>query len=82
MQVVRRQPFIFKDVDPLLLMSEVEKVLHDSRVFRSVPTRPTLIEYCEDGTFDSVIFRGKYFVYESSVLKFIEGLQRPRLRAA
>lgn len=82
MQVTRRQPFIFEDVDTLLLMSEVEDVLRKSRVLKSVPTRPTLIEYCDDGTFESVIFRGKYLVYESSVLKFIEQLQRPHLKAA
>ena len=82
MKIGRRQPFIFEDVDPLLLMSEVEEILRKSRVFRTIPTRPTLIEYCEDGTFESKIFRGRYLVYESSILKFIEDLQRPRLKAA
>lgn len=82
MQITRIQPFIFEDADPLLLMSEVEKILHDSRVFKTIPSRPTLIEYCDDGTFESVLFRGKYLVYESSVVKFIRGLQRPQMKAA
>jgi hypothetical protein len=82
MHAVRRQPFIFEDMDPLLGMWEVEEELRKSRVFRSVPTRPTLIQYCEDGTFDSIVFRGRHLVYESSLVRFIESLQRPRLRAA
>lgn len=82
MRAIRRQPFIFEGVDTLLLMSEVEDVLRKSRTFRTVPSRPTLIEYCEDGTFESIVFRGKHLVYESSVVKFIEQLQRPHLKAA
>jgi hypothetical protein len=82
MNVTRRQPFMFEDVDPLLRLSEVEAVLRKSGVFYTVPSRPTLIEYCQDGTFESRELRGQYFVYESSLLSFIKSLQRPALRAA
>lgn len=82
MNISRRQPFIFQDVDSLLLLSEVEDVLRDSKVFKTVPSRPTLVSYCEDGTFDHIVFRGKYMVYESSLLKFINSFQKPKLKAA
>jgi hypothetical protein len=82
MQIHRRQNLIFENVDPLLRLAEVEDVLKDSRVFYTVPSRPTLIEYCEDGTFEARQVRGQWFVYESSLIKFINGLQRPTALAA
>jgi len=82
MNINRRQPFIFTNVDPLLRLSEVEGVLRESGVFYTVPSRPTLIEYCEDGTFESRQMRGQYFVYESSLVNFIENLQKPKKLAA
>jgi hypothetical protein len=82
MQITRRQPFIFEDVDPLLKLSEVEKVLRASRIFYTVPSRPTLIGYCEDGTLESLFWRGQHLVYESSLRKFIESFKRPTAKAA
>ena len=76
MNIQRKQPFLFQNVDPLLQLSDVENVLRNSRVFYSIPSRPTLIQYCEDGTFESLKLRGQYFVYESSLLSFINSLQR------
>ena len=73
---------MFEDVDPLMRLSDVEEVLRKSKIFYSVPSRPTLIEYCEDGTFDSIKPRGEWLVYESSLVRFIEGLQKPKLKAA
>jgi hypothetical protein len=78
----RQQPFLFEDADPLLRLSEVEEVLRKSRVFRTVPSRPTLIEYCEDGTFESITHRGQHMVYESSLVRFILSFQKPKLKAA
>lgn len=78
----RKQVYLFEDIDPLLRLSEVEDVLRDSRVFYSVPSRPTLIGYCEDGTFDSITHRGQHFVYESSLLAFINSFRKPKLKAA
>lgn len=60
----------------------MEELLRESRIFRTVPSRPTLIEYCEDGTFDSVKFRNQHYVRESSLIDFIEKLQQPALKAA
>jgi hypothetical protein len=76
MNIQRNQPFLFQNVDPLLQLSDVENVLRNSRVFYTVPSRPTLIQYCEDGTFESLKLRGQYFVYESSLVHFIQSLQR------
>lgn len=82
MKIHRSQPFLFQNVDPLLRLSEVEEVLRKSGVFYTVPSRPTLIQYCEDGTFESLELRGQHFVYESSLINFIKGLQKPSLKAA
>ncbi|HQU84849.1 MAG TPA: hypothetical protein PKY59_17050 [Pyrinomonadaceae bacterium] len=84
LKMKRTQPFLFdeKEVDPLLKLSEVEEVLKASKVFYSVPSRPTLIEYCEDGTFESTFFRGQWFVYQSSLKNFIDSFKRPIYKAA
>ncbi len=82
MQMNRRQAFLFENVDPLMRLSDVEDVLRKSGIFYNVPSRPTLIEYCEDGTFESIKPRGEYLVYESSLVAFIKSLQKPKRQAA
>ena len=37
------------DPDPLIKLGEVERIL--AQIISPVPSRPTLIKYCESGTF-------------------------------
>lgn len=76
------QNYMFEDMDTLLRLSEAEEILRKSGIVKSLWCRKTLIEMCEDGTFENQKIRGQYFVYESSVLSFIERLQKPKLKAA
>ncbi len=64
-----------KDVDPLIKLGEVERAL--SQVFTPPPSRPTIIEWIEEGTLEGrQIGRGRHwFVYESSLVRFVEGAQ-------
>ena len=39
------------NIDPLIKLGEVERIL--SRIFRPAPSRPTLVEWIEDGTLEA-----------------------------
>ncbi|MBK8810691.1 MAG: hypothetical protein IPN69_08155 [Acidobacteria bacterium] len=69
------------DTDPLIKLGEVETIL--SRVFRPVPSRPTLIAWIEDGTLEGKkIGRGdNWYVYQSSLNGFIIASQPKQLAA-
>jgi hypothetical protein len=59
------------EVDRLIKLGEVEKAL--ARVIYPVPTRPTIIAYCESGILlgRRIGKAGHYHVFQSSLDKFI-----------
>jgi hypothetical protein len=74
-----RQPFFdfgFQ-IDPALRLSEIETILRKNRVVVPVPSRDTLIGYCESGILSGFQSgaRGDWYVYESSFVAWVRGLQ-------
>lgn len=69
------------NIDPLLKLIEVERIL--SQVFRPAPSRPTIVQWIEDGTLEGKqIGRGdNWFVYQSSLDNFILASQPRKLAA-
>lgn len=63
------------NIDPLIKLGEVERIL--SRIFRPAPSRPTLVEWIEDGTLEARRFGrgGNWYVYQSSLDNFIRASQ-------
>lgn len=63
------------NVDPLIKLGEVEEIL--GKVFLTVPSRPTLIEWIEEGVLEGRrVGRGRHwFVFQSSLNEFIENCQ-------
>ena len=54
---------------PKLRLSEIERIIIPP------PSRPTLIGFCEDGTFENAVkTKLGWLVYEESFLKWIESL--------
>lgn len=74
-QMLTRNPqlsFTEVMVRPLLKLKRVEDMIKEHRVFGGdVPSRPTLIEWCESGTWETKRINGIYFVYEDSFLDWI-----------
>ena len=66
------------DLDPLIKLGEVEAIL--SKVFRPVPSRPTIVEWIEEGilTGKQIGLGNNWFVYASSLDKLILSTQEPR----
>lgn len=63
------------EIDRLIKLSEVERAL--SKVFSPMPDRKTIYGWIEDGTLEGLqVGRGdNWFVYQSSLDKFIVNLQ-------
>ncbi len=62
---------------PLLKLSDIEHIIRDYKILRSVPSRSTLIEMCEDGTFEAKLTRLGWLVFEDSFDRWLEELQKP-----
>jgi hypothetical protein len=65
------------NIDPLIKVGEVERIL--AKIFRPVPSRPTIVAWIEEGTLEGrQIGRGdNWFVYQSSLDKLIRESQTP-----
>jgi len=58
-----------------LRLSEIERIIRKERIIIPPPSRPTLIGFCEDGTFENAVkTKLGWLVYEESFLKWIESL--------
>ena len=58
-----------------LRLSEIDRIIRKEGIIIPVPSRPTLIAFCEDGTFEnSVKTKFGWLVYEESFLKWVESL--------
>jgi len=58
-----------------LRLCEIERILRKERIIIPPPTRPTLIGFCEDGTFENAIkTKLGWLVYEESFLRWISSL--------
>ncbi len=70
-----------KDLSPRtkLRLSEIERILRTERIIVPVPSRSTLIEMCEEGTFKTAPRELKkrkmqWLVYEDSFLEWIASM--------
>lgn len=58
-----------------LRLSEIERLIRKHRILVPPPSRPTLISFCEDGTFDTA---GKtkfgWLVFEDSFWRWVKRL--------
>lgn len=72
---MRGYQFPLINVDRLIKLGEVERAL--ARVFSPAPSRPTIVEWIEEGLLEGIqIGNGKnHFVYESSLTNFIQRTQ-------
>ena len=62
---------------PKLRLSEIERLIRIHRIVTPVPSRSTLAQMCEDGTFETAARsneRQPWLVYEDSFLKWVEEL--------
>ncbi len=62
---------------PLLRLSEIERIIRHNRIIVPTPSRSTLNEMCEDGTFRTAkrrTLRSPHLVYEDSFLRWVESL--------
>lgn len=62
---------------PVLRLSEVDRLIRKHRILVPPPSRPTLIELCTDGTFETVGTAPTSFgwlVYEDSFKKWADSL--------
>lgn len=65
-----------------LRLSEIEEIIRDHRIMRTIPSRDTLIALCEDGTFEAQKSRFGWLVFEDSFEKWVVDLQQPMRMAA
>lgn len=65
-------------IDRLYKLGEVERIL--SLVFHPAPSRPTIVEWIEDGTLEGrrIGRGGNWFIYQSSLDNFIRASQNLR----
>lgn len=72
-----------QDLKPKLRLNEIERLLRKYRIVIPIPTRASLVNYCDNGTWDCVFKSGiGWLVYEESFLKWVKNLDvadmRPR----
>lgn len=60
----------------MLRLSEIEEILTQQRVMRTPPSRNTLIEMCEEGTFEGSKTRFGWMVFEDSFEDWVRSLQQ------
>lgn len=73
---------------PALSLTEISRLIEQHRIITPVPSRPSLISLCENGTFETVgggPTRFGWLVYEDSFLEWVESMSkrpvpRPRRR--
>ena len=56
-------------IDKLIKLAEAEIKMR--KVMRPIPSRPTLISYIKKGILEGKRIRGHFYLYESSLTKFI-----------
>ena len=64
---------------PALRLTEIVRLLKEHRIIVPVPSKPTLIALCENGTFETVgsgPTRFGWLVFEDSFLKWVESLSK------
>lgn len=70
---------------PALSLTEISRLIRQHRIITPVPSRPTLISLCENGTFETVgngPTRFGWLVYEDSFLEWVKSLsKKPGTRA-
>lgn len=59
-------------VRPMLKLSDIEQILVKARIMRDPPSRPVLIEMCEDGTFEAKKTRFGWMVSEESFDRWVK----------
>ena len=62
---------------PTLRLTEILRLIKKHRIIIPVPSKPTLIALCENGTFETVggqATRFGWLVYEDSFLKWVKSL--------
>lgn len=66
------------DIDPLIKLGEVERIL--AKVFRPVPSRPTIVGWIEEGLLEGrqIGLGDNWFVYASSLDNLILSSQQSR----
>lgn len=64
-------------IEPLMSLAELERLLLKMRVLTPIPCRHTLIGYCEDGTLDGRQLGRKrtWYVTEKSVYGWLTSMQ-------
>ena len=67
--------FGFK-VRPQLRLGEIEEILRASRAIVPIPSRPTLVSMCEDGTLEGQKTKFGWVVYEESFKAWVKSLQQ------
>lgn len=65
------------EIRTMLRMSDVEATLRRYKVFKTPPCRNTLIAYIEAGELEGTFHRGRHYVYEDSLTRWIQRFQRP-----
>ena len=64
---------------PAISLTEVSRLIEQHRIITPVPSRPSLISLCENGTFETVGGRPTRFgwlVYEDSFLEWVKSLSK------
>lgn len=66
-----------------LRLSEIERILRVHRIIVPIPSRSTLTEMCEDGTFETAPRdfgkrRLQWMVYEDSFVKWVKSLENKK----
>jgi hypothetical protein len=65
----------------MLRLSDIEEILEEQRIFRTLPSRKNLIEMCEEGIFEATKTRYGWMVFEDSFDGWVQSLQQQRLAA-
>lgn len=60
----------------MLRLSEIEEIVREYRIMRTPPSRDSLIEMCEDGTFEGQKTRFGWLVSEDSFDRWVRSLQQ------
>jgi hypothetical protein len=67
------------EVRPVLRLSEIERLIKEHRILIPAPSRPTLIQFIEEGIFQATTSekptRMGWLVYEDSFLRWVDSLR-------
>lgn len=70
----RQQMFDFAP-RPKMKLSEIERIIRKMRIIVPCPCRQTLVNMCEDGTFEAVFSSFGYLVFEDSFWNWARELE-------